>query len=419
MKGKTLKIGWALFAVWLLGIGTIANSYRSTQATIDQVYELGSSIQQLRDSFSFDSPYQVHMADSQSLNLQLIYALRLQLDAHYQDTWFLPDINHLLYTTDRFIEQSQLYLRNQLDMQGLVENIDLMRERYQGENAESFYLQLSANVLEAMFGDSTSSPKVYRDIDAIYSQSEQLSDKQRQDLQQALAKVSTVLGGYAQGRYTVEKLQTHDVHEQINILRDEFESLLTHHILVSLATTLAVFVGFLALLRYNELRFASGEPKEQRHEKQVSKSLSKVQGFVGSSTKTPPADPSAKQVSAKDSNEVNVDFKEMAESLNNDMESVSMLLELFVEDHTTDADQIRKLLANEPEEARRKAHSLKGVGGNIGATKLREAASKVEEAIKESNKVDAPVLDELEMRLNEAISAAHAFLQQQRAIKNV
>ncbi|MEF1292068.1 Hpt domain-containing protein, partial [Vibrio sp. M260118] len=76
MEGKTLKLGWMLLAIWILSIAAIANSYRATDAIKEQVYELGSSIQELRNTFYFDSPFIVHMADSQSLNLQLIYALR-------------------------------------------------------------------------------------------------------------------------------------------------------------------------------------------------------------------------------------------------------------------------------------------------------------------------------------------------------
>ena len=175
MDRKTLKLGWLLLVLWSVCIAVIASSYRSTSATKEQIYELGSSIQELRESFSFDVPYRVQMADSQALNLQLIYALRLQLDAHYQRSWFLPDINQLLFTTDRFIEQTQLYLDNTLDLLALADQIRAMRERNeQNIDIHQLYLRLGANVLDAIFSNNESSPEIYRDLDRIYSISNQL-----------------------------------------------------------------------------------------------------------------------------------------------------------------------------------------------------------------------------------------------------
>lgn len=431
MEGKALKFGWMLLAIWILSILAIANSYRATEATKEQVYELGSSIQELRNTFYFDSPYSVHMADSQSLNLQLIYALRLQLDAHYENSWLLPDINRLLFTTDRFIEQSQIYLNNNLELLSLVDQIGIMRERYSGQITEPLYFQLSANILEAVFGDSASSPKVYRDLDAIYSQSNQLLAKERKDLQQVLAQVSSVLGGYAQGRYIVEKLQTHDVHDQINVLRGEFDDLLARHIWVGLAITLVAICGFIVLLR------ASGRPQSVVEQKQLEpsepeKTLQPTptnEKVMSAKPETeaisPPINkdpvntvPEAKTEQVVESEQQEIDFDKMLESLNNDIESVCMLLEVFIEDHSQDGEKIEQLLITEPESAQRKAHSLKGVGGNLGATKLREAASKVEVSLKDENRIEPSELNELKQRLERAINEARIFLNEHKIINN-
>ena len=433
MDGKALKIGWALLAIWIVSIAVIASSYRSIEATKEQVYELGTSIQELRDAFSFYSPYRVNMADSQSLNLQLIYALRLQLDAHYQSSWLLPDINRLLFTTDRFIEQSQVYLDNNLDLLSLVDQIGTMRERYQGQSTEVIYFRLSANVLEAVFGDSTSSPQVYRDLDSIYSQSNQLSAKERQDLQQVLAQVSSVLGGYAQGRYIVEKLQTHDVLNQISVLRGEFDQLLIRHVIFGFLLTLVVLGGYLSLLRASETRAtilpsqqgeAETKPSTPKPEESAASS-SPVADIVVTAPQAP-VEPVIESPSAQaepitpisETSENEIDFDKMLESLNNDMESVCMLLEVFIEDHTGDADKIVQLVNESPEEAQRKAHSLKGVGGNLGATKLREAAGKVEVALKDTNNVEASTVEELKVRLDRAIEEARVFLKERNTINS-
>ncbi|KLN66231.1 MULTISPECIES: Hpt domain-containing protein [Vibrio] len=434
MDGKALKIGWVLLVIWIGSIAAMASSYRSIDTTKQQVYELGSGIQELRDSFSFDSPYGVHMADSQALNLQLIYALRLQLETHYQDSWFLPDITQLLFTADRFIEQSQVYLNNSLDLLSLVEQVGTMRERYDNESIETLYFRLSANVLEAVFGDSASSPQVYRDLDKIYVQSNQLSAKERQDLQQVLAQVSSVLGGYAQGRYIVEKLRTHDVHKQINMLRGEFDRLLARYVVAGLALTLVIFGGFISLLR-----FAQQVPRVQSEsispsilaESEIDAPeaaetvLSAVENVAQESIilkgvhSSPESVAQYQQAEANgEIDEVEIDFDKMLESLNNDMESVCMLLEVFIEDHKGDADKIVQLVSDSPEEAQRAAHSLKGVGGNLGATKLREAAGKVELALKEANQVEPNKVEELKTRLERAIEEARVFLKEHNTINS-
>lgn len=433
MDGKALKIGWVLLAIWVVSIAVIANSYRSIEATKEQVYELGTSIQELRDAFSFDSPYRENMADSQSLNLQLIYALRLQLDAHYQSSWLLPDINRLLFTTDRFIEQSQVYLDNNLDLLSLVDQIGTMRERYQGQSTEVTYFRLSANVLEAVFGDSASSPQVYRDLDNIYSQSNQLSAKERQDLQQVLAQVSSVLGGYAQGRYIVEKLQTHDVLNQISVLRGEFDQLLIRHVILGVLLTLVILGGYLSLLRASETKptripTLQDEKETKPSTPEPEESAASPSPVANSVVTAPqaPIEPVIESSNAQaepippisEANESEINFDKMLESLNNDMESVCMLLEVFIEDHTGDADKIVQLVNESPEEAQRKAHSLKGVGGNLGATKLREAAGKVEVALKDTKYVEASTVEELKVRLDHAIEEARVFLKERNTINS-
>ncbi|MGD8231090.1 Hpt domain-containing protein [Vibrio sp. TRT 1302] len=406
MEGKALKIGWLLLCVWVACIAVLANSYRSTNATKEQIYELGSSIQDLRETFSFDTPYRVHMADSQSLDLQLIYALRLQIDAHYQESWYLPDVNQLLFTTDRFIEQTQIYLDNNLDLLTLVEQVRLKRERYSNDPELSLlYYRISANVLEAIFSDRKSSPKIYRELDQIYSLSAQLPKDARQDLQQVLAQISLVLGGYAQGQYIVDKLMTHDVYAQIDTQRVAYNQLLMKHIWLGLLLTLIFMLAVLLMIPLAYRHTLQAEPQQEEESEQEIEASTVIEAV-------PDDTPVRKNTFNKASDEPEINFAKMLESLNNDMESVCMLLEVFIEDHHKDGEQITLLLTDSPEEAQRKAHSLKGVGGNLGATKLRQAAGKVEVAIKDDITLVPDLLDELTWRLERAISEARLFLKE-------
>lgn len=412
MEGKALKIGWILLFVWVVCIAVLANSYRSTNATKEQIYELGSSIQDLRETFSFDTPYRVHMADSQALDLQLIYALRLQISAHYQESWYLPDVNQLLFTTDRFIEQTQIYLDNNLDLLSLVEQVRIKRERYSDDpELLLLYYRISANVLAAIFSDRKSTPAIYRELDQIYSLSTELPNDAREDLQSVLAQISAVLGGYAQGQYIVDKLMTHDVYAQIDVQRVAYNQLLTKHIWLGLLITLAIMLGLLMLIpgaRRQTLSDENDYGETLEPDGQKKPSAEHIADEVVAQKSSP----------RKLSDEPEINFGKMLESLNNDMESVCMLLEVFIEDHHKDGERITQLLTDSPEEAQRKAHSLKGVGGNLGAIKLREAASKVEVAIKEDITLVPDLLDELTWRLGRAISEARLFLKEHNQESN-
>ena len=88
--------------------------------------------------------------------------------------------------------------------------------------------------------------------------------------------------------------------------------------------------------------------------------------------------------------------------------------ELEIAFKTGDTEKIAELLHDSPEEALRKAHSLKGVGGNLGAKKLREAAGNVEQALKDGSGSVTELLAELKIRLDKAIDEAQEFLDQQQ-----
>jgi len=65
------------------------------------------------------------------------------------------------------------------------------------------------------------------------------------------------------------------------------------------------------------------------------------------------------------------------------------LLEMFREDQSTAIESIRAALAdNKSEDAIRIAHTLKGVGGTIGATALQKASAKLESTLKSGGDVE-------------------------------
>lgn len=405
MDRNIINYGWGLVAAWLLCMLVIATSYHSTRTTKEQIYELGSSVQKLRDSFAFETPYRVMMANDQALDLQLIYALRLQIDAQYKKAWISPDINHLLFTTDRFIDQAKVYLENSLDLQNLVEQIKVMRERHADNQRVSFlYYILSANVLEALFGDNRSSPQIFRDIDNVYALSTALPQQEQQDLQEILASVSAVLGAYAKGQYIVDNIIAHDVHAQISAQNGQFNSLLAMHIWLAGTVSALVMATFMGLLIWghrirvlSDSESTSSESEEGTSQREVNVAVSHVEP--------------RKKVKIPMGGEIN--FTQMMDSFDNDTESVRMLLEVFIEDHSDDIDVMRDLIAKgNAEEVHRKVHSLKGVGGNLGADNIKNLSGQIEEIVMDDLSSVAPLLEKLSVHLEQAITEARNFLDE-------
>lgn len=397
MERKWLKLGLVLSLLWLLALVGIGSSYRTVESSRLQVEELGYGIDSLRSSLIYDAPYRTKMIERQALDLQLIYALRLQIDAFYQKSWLMPDLNQLLFSTDRFIEQAQAYLDNELAVQKLANTI--RQTRTQDTNSEALsnkYFQLSANVFEAMYLSEKANAEIFRHVDKIYQESTTLEPPQRQQLQKVLVDVSQVLSSYAQGSYLVDKLISHDVSNHISALEIDYRTLLRHHLIAAVGVTLLTMTGFLVLL------FLAQSNPSSISNIEIEESDPPVAKPVVSGTSSP------KVVEA----EPQINFDVMLSSLNGDVESVCMLLEVFVADHADDVNEITRLLTDSPEDAQRKAHSLKGVGGNLGAHKLREAAAKVEAAIQQDISQLSGLLDELNECLTIAIQEAKAFLKE-------
>jgi len=78
------------------------------------------------------------------------------------------------------------------------------------------------------------------------------------------------------------------------------------------------------------------------------------------------------------------------------------LVQRFVEDHTAAAQEIRGLLEERrDDEARRRAHTLKGVAGNLGAKQVQRLADGIHAALPADNEQLEPLLGELEQALAE------------------
>lgn len=416
MEGKSLKLAWCVVVIWILGIATLMFAYRSSVVTMSQVSELSNSIDEIKYGMFQEPSYRTSQTQDQALKLQVIHALRLQMAASYEQNWLTLDMGQLLYTTDRFIEQMKAFLDNELELVALVDQIQALRAKYQKDSQLSnYYAELGMNVLAALFSSNQSNPQVFREIDQIYVQSETLPKLQKKHLQHLLSKTSALLSSYAQGNYAIEKIMDNSIYSQIALVENEFHSQQNQLVFGGLVLS---GLCLLALLGVN-YRVAAGQAEQRtlEPEEQVPEHLDEqVSQYkdLDTANKTE-AIPLVNSAPAHH-NEPEIDLDVMLESLGNDHDSVCMLLQVFVDDHTGDAEKIAEMLHNSPEEALRKAHSLKGVGGNLGAKRLRIAAGNVEQALKEGSGSVTELLAELKVCLDKAINEAQTFLSQQEKV---
>lgn len=390
----------AVIAVWGAVMLFVLLQYRALETTSRNLNELENSVEGLRNTIYFSAPYRTTRANDLALNIQLIYSLRLQLEADSTSDWFQPDLTQTLYVTDRFIEQTQSFLAVEMSVNDLVERLQTLRERYASQpDIQADYLKIGAYVLQALYTEGARSPELYRTFDALLKLSETLPQDAKNDLQHTLAKVSTLLSHYAEGDNLVDKLLRHRVHNEIMSVNAQYEDRFKTLTIVSMGGS-AIAMLLLVGLMMRSGRTADSAGKETSA---VVTMVEKEHNIVTPILTKPQQIPQPEEGTA-------IDIGRMLSSLNDDHDSVNMLLEVFVEDHRNDDQSLRQLLTTDPQAALRKAHSLKGVAGNLGADGLREIAMAIEMKLKQDTMPSELELQQLTSQLKLAIESARYFL---------
>ncbi|MGF1720234.1 Hpt domain-containing protein [Vibrio kyushuensis] len=471
MKTKQKQLS-AIVGIWLTVILSIVMLTRTNLENLSSVEELGNSLEELRSTLYLDTQYRMKHADDISLKIQLIYSLRLQLESSYEGSYFQPDINQLIFTTDRFIELVKQFNDSEVEVIELVDRLKTIRDSYQQQpEIQALYYQLSTRVFEAMFSHSSASPEIYRSLDYLFVQSQLMSPEDGEKLQLALAQTSSVLGGYAKGSYLVEKLINHPVNMLQSEIRDQYDELAQRYfMIVTLTSALAMFLLSMILMKKTNIAWVdeglttntietnvpsgavvdtnetanrndSGAAGSTARANSTSMPLTtdiqteKIVYEDGSaqapmnssnsiaSSDTVPIDKLDKRDSKEyelneiavddaqtmSSPEVNIDY--MLQCLNDDKESVLLLLDVFIQDHEDDAKELPSLLKSDMEHAMRKAHSLKGVAANLGAELLKEVATLIESDIKDEIEVSEQKLEQLVTALSSTIESAKVYIE--------
>ncbi|MCV5868700.1 hypothetical protein OFN61_25910, partial [Escherichia coli] len=85
LRAGIKRIIWFLFILWCVFSATLWFQAKQTMQTLSTLNELGSKVEEVRNFFNFELPYRVKHVDQVSLKLQLVYAVRLQLESEVSD----------------------------------------------------------------------------------------------------------------------------------------------------------------------------------------------------------------------------------------------------------------------------------------------------------------------------------------------
>ncbi|MGI9919880.1 Hpt domain-containing protein [Vibrio owensii] len=428
---------WLLFAVWCAFAVGIWLQAQQTIRTISTIDELSSKVDEVRNIFHFELPYRAQHVDQVSLKLQLVYAVRLQLESEHSAGWGSPDLTQLLYSTDRFLEGARTFIGSDSELVALADQLHNSRESASNsEQLRTMYYRLGALVLEAMFSDAATSADTYQELDSLFTESQNLESKEQASFQRRLAQTSSVLAAHAQGSHLSNQLLNPEFPNQLASVISTLEQKLTFYItfLALVSGSLLALISWSLFSKTVLVTEESSTPNkneetptvpstpvlekanvaETKHEVVLSESV--VQTDPTRPKEDDGATPSTKNMATESEDsgikEPYIDIEKMLDSLSGDEESVRMLLEVFIQDHAEDSEKLKGLIAEgkDKEHVQRVAHSLKGVSGSIGAMPLHYISGDIESLIKQGEQVSDDKLDQLEDTLQKTTLFAERVL---------
>lgn len=419
LKAGIRRYVWFLFALWCALAAGIWHLSQQTIQTISTVNELGSKVEEVRNFFNFELPYRIQHVDQVSLKLQLVYAVRIQLEVESTEGFISTDLTQLLYSTDRFLENAHAFIASDGELSLLAEQLRKNRTlESNSEQIDNMYYRLGALVLESIFSDSATNADTYRELDSLFIESDSLALNERMAFQRGLAQTSSVLAANAQGRYLAAQLLKPDLANQLattNILLEKR--------LIKLLALLGVGSGFLLAVAtwaaYD--KSVAIKPAVQDlteiHLEPISTNESNLSSEAGRSDKVEVQEPEVEPVPRNVPvmfDEPYIDLPKMLDYLSGDEDAVRMLLEVFIQDHSDDGTKLRQVLNEDHERAQLIAHSLKGVSGSLGAMPLHYISSEIELLIKEKQKISESKLAQLHHVLEQTTLFADSVLKSEK-----
>ncbi len=412
LKAGIRRYVWFLFVLWCVLTLGIWQQSKQTVQMLSTVNELGSKVEEVRNFFNFELPYRVQHVDPVSLKLQLVYSVRLQLEHEYLDGISPPDLTQLLYSTDRFLENAHAFIGSDNELVSLAEQLRNNRARdNNSDQVHSMYYRLGALVLESIFSDSATKADTYRELDSLFIASDSLMVDERTAFQRRLAQTSSVLAANAQGRYLAEQLLKPDLANQFATTNMALEQSLTK-LMVWLGGISGLFLAMVTWAAFGkrEPGNSAGVETSALCSKSLEGGRQLDTGLLNKKTLVSPSSGDMTVVA----DEPYIDINKMLESLSGDEEAVRMLLEVFIQEHSSDGTKLCRVLNSDKQQAQRIVHSLKGVSGSLGAMPLNSISGDIELLIKEQQNVTECQLTKLNCVLEQTILFATHILKSEK-----
>ncbi len=409
-KKMKMRCSVGLLALWASASLFIMTQAYNMTTVVQVIEELGNKVEQTHSTFAYERSQRVSLSDEISLNLQIIYALRIQLEANYAESFFAPDVSQFIYSTDHYLQsvRSLLSIDNQLS--ALVDEIRKKRLQISAQSpfATTQYALLGSYVSEAVFSVSPQFDLIFKDIDDLLLASETLPDEYGVPLRELIAESGDVLAENLQIDHLVQQVNNHAIYAQQSKLEEYVNRMILHYMMVLIATSALSVLGMLFLLylqdRGEEVQaLESVKQSKQAHDQEVS-----LDALIRSNSEKVM---SYSQESLEEGKVI--DTKTMLDSLSGDEASVRLLLQVFIQDHRNDYQRFTDVAGRDKVKAQRIVHSLKGVAANLGALRLKEVAFDIEMTMKNGDSVSEQQLAKLEEALRETIDFAKQLLDEE------
>ncbi|CCN47954.1 putative Signal transduction histidine kinase [Vibrio nigripulchritudo MADA3029] len=418
----------AFLLVWGVISSILYFQHIQLRKEADSLGLLSNQIEEFRYTLSFPDPIRAQHIEQLSLNLELIKSVKVQIESESEHGIWSPETAQLVYLSDRFIERAENYLTVALDIRGLSEQI-LNTKNSQGTPKElvALYDELGAYLFSSFYADSNLNPPNYMTLESIMLRSERFDSPYKNQIQGLLSKASLILAEHAQLSYVTEEILKHSVVREIGMVRTEFQHVAQRMFTISLVLS-GVFLLAIGWIGFN--RVAAPQHTEAQSTERPS---SNIPGSTSKETQTAPVKqeqpvkleepvevtqepepiqepPVMESPEPVPTNSRGFDPEMMLETFDNDEESVLMVLNVFLQDHSEDVNKLKEALNQDSEQAHRIAHSLKGVAGNLGANALKDITANIEHGLKQGSKPSESDMVALEQSLKTTIDDVESYL---------
>ncbi|MBD1559275.1 Hpt domain-containing protein [Vibrio sp. S9_S30] len=434
---KNIKVLiFSVLSIWGVFSTVFYIQFSQLRQDAESIDLLSSRMEEFRYALSFPDPIRAQHIEQMSLNLELVKSAAIQIESASPMGFWSPETAQLVYLTKRFVERAENYLNVAMNIRGLSEQI-LKAKSSEGtpEGLVSLYNELGAYMFSSFYADANLNPPNFMTLESIMLRSEQYDVAHKKQIQSLLSQSSIILAEHAQLSYVTEEIIKHSVVREIDAVRFGFKTsekrILTLTLFLSglLIFSLSWF-AFIGRSKASDSKAPIDElnaPKEKEtmsstHVVVDERGRARRVQDLGSQKPSahvsfvPPVESKSRSHEKDTVNFSNAalpsafDPGMMLETFDQDEDSVLIVLNVFLQDHSDDANKLKEALKKEKNQAHRIVHSLKGVAGNLGASRLKSICTEIEMGLKEGSLPSEQSMLELEQCLKRTVDDVESYL---------